>query len=132
MCQLSSWFNAFCLVRTLSNSTEATCTAVAVCLWMESREAAKRSQLLRARRLRRAAVAAAGVGAVMRPSSAAFWAPLGDRRRSPRASLPSTDVRAVHELLWSSLTNGSTVCGGRAASVALWCKRHGLLMSPVS
>ena len=102
MCQLSSWFNAFCLVRTLSNSIEATCTAIGVCLWMESRKAAQRSQLLHARRLRRAAIAAAGVGAVMRPSSAAFWAPLGDPGRTIRASWLGTASLSAHH-----------VCGAR-------------------
>ena len=84
VCQLTSWFNAYCLVRTLSNSVEATCTAIGVCLWMESLAAARHErstavQPLVAGRLRRAALVAAGVGAVMRPSSAAFWVPLGDR-----------------------------------------------------
>jgi len=113
VCQLSSCFNAFCLVRTLSNSIEATCTAIGVCLWMESRQAAMRGQLLHARRLRRAAVAAAGVGAVMRPSSAAFWAPLGDRGRSLRVSWVGTasPSRISRIVQGCSLTNGSTVCG---------------------
>ena len=99
VCQLSSWFNAYCLVRTLSNSIEATCTAAGVCLWMESRAAARRGTVhpvhpLSTRRLRRAALAAAGVGAVMRPSSAAFWLPLGDCDHVP--CKPQVSRKSTH------------------------------------
>jgi len=34
LCQLTSWFNAYCLVRTYSNSFEALCTVVGVYYWL--------------------------------------------------------------------------------------------------
>ena len=60
------------------------CTAAGACLWLESRAAAPdagagHDRQCVARRLRRAALAAAGVGVMMRPSSAAFWVPLGEQ-----------------------------------------------------
>jgi len=33
LCQLTNWFNAYCLVRTYSNSFEALCTVVGVHCW---------------------------------------------------------------------------------------------------
>ena len=37
LCQLTNWFNAYCLVRTYSNSFEALCTVVGVFYWLASR-----------------------------------------------------------------------------------------------
>ena len=36
VCQLTSWFNAYCLVRTYSNSFETVCTVVGVYYWLSS------------------------------------------------------------------------------------------------
>lgn len=36
LCQLTNWFNAYCLVRTYSNSFEAVCTVVGVFYWLAS------------------------------------------------------------------------------------------------
>lgn len=36
LCQLASWFNAYCLVRTYSNSLEALCTVLGVYYWLLS------------------------------------------------------------------------------------------------
>jgi len=33
LCQLTNWFNAYCLVRTYSNSFEALCTVTGVLCW---------------------------------------------------------------------------------------------------
>lgn len=33
LCQLTNWFNAYCLVRTYSNSFEALCTVIGVHCW---------------------------------------------------------------------------------------------------
>ena len=36
LCQLTNWFNAYCLVRTYSNSFEALCTVMGVFYWLAS------------------------------------------------------------------------------------------------
>lgn len=36
LCQLASWFNAYCLVRTYSNSFETLCTVMGVYYWLSS------------------------------------------------------------------------------------------------
>lgn len=36
LCQLTNWFNAYCLVRTYSNSLEAPCTIMGVFYWLKS------------------------------------------------------------------------------------------------
>ena len=36
LCQLASWFNAYCLVRTYSNSLETMCTIIGVYFWLKS------------------------------------------------------------------------------------------------
>ena len=36
LCQLTNWFNAYCLVRTYSNSFEALCTILGVFYWLAS------------------------------------------------------------------------------------------------
>ena len=66
VCQLASWFNAYVLVRTYSNSVEATLCALGVLAWV------------RARAERRAApqvtwLALAAACFALRPHSGVFW-----------------------------------------------------------
>ena len=77
-CQLGSWFNAYCLVRTYSNSLEAVATIWASHLWQASWAAVHPAQP-RARALRCTALAVAAAGVVIRPSSALTWVPLGEK-----------------------------------------------------
>lgn len=39
LCQMTNWFNAYCLVRTYSNSLEALCTVMGVFYWLTHRSA---------------------------------------------------------------------------------------------
>lgn len=70
LCQLASWFNAYCLVRTVSNSLEALASVAALyhlwCYRAAPGAAAAKRQL-------RIAVAAAAAGVVIRPPSLLFW-----------------------------------------------------------
>lgn len=68
--QLASWFNAYCLVRTVSSSLEALATVAALYHLRVFREAA---DAVAARRHIHIAATAAALGVVIRPSSLLFW-----------------------------------------------------------
>jgi len=70
VCQLASWFNAYCLVRTVSSALEA--TAAAAALYHLARYRAAGSDSAAGRQLS-AALLAAGSGVVVRPPSLLFW-----------------------------------------------------------
>lgn len=70
MCQVTSWFNAYCLVRTVSNSLEAL-AAVTALYHLGRYRAAPDEQT--ARRQLPVALAAAALGVVLRPPSLLFW-----------------------------------------------------------
>ena len=68
--QLASWFNAYCLVRTVSSSLEALATVAALYHLRAFREAAN---AVAAQRHVHIAAAAAALGIPMRPPSLLFW-----------------------------------------------------------
>lgn len=88
LCQLASWFNAYCLPRTYSNCLEALAAAAGAYHWLRSRGTPASSDQTSSRRGRQAAGAAAAqrrrhqrawiawaaASTVVRPSSALFWA----------------------------------------------------------
>ena len=69
-----SWFNFFCLVRTYSNSLEATLTVVALCYWPLPRAAADGKHT---RRDFRISLVFAALACVIRPTNAILWLYLG-------------------------------------------------------
>ena len=73
MCQLASWFNAYCLTRTYSNSAEAALACVGTYFWLQARGASKARSGSSAH-AQRAWLIAAGLSCVVRPPSALFWA----------------------------------------------------------
>ena len=96
LCQLASWFNAYCLPRTYSNSVEAALVAAGVYHWLRARSPREGApstaarDAARARTSQRAWLLAAAVSCVVRPPSALFWllpALLELRRRAGRARL---------------------------------------------
>lgn len=84
LCQLASWFNAYCLPRTYSNCLEALAVAAGTYHWLRCRgrgEATSRKRGRQAagspaeqRRQQRTWIAWAAASTVVRPSSALFWA----------------------------------------------------------
>jgi hypothetical protein len=68
--QLASWFNAYCLVRTVSNSLEALAAAAALYHLRSYQEAPDAAA---ARQHVSIAAAAAALGVVIRPTSLLFW-----------------------------------------------------------
>lgn len=85
VCQLASWFNAYCLVRTYSNSLEALAAAAGAFHWLAARQLMhtsasgerqldRRCQQSPARQHQRLWIACAALSAIVRPSSILFWA----------------------------------------------------------
>jgi phosphatidylinositol glycan class B len=77
VCQLASWFNAYCLVRTYSNSLEALAAAAGAFHWLAAgseRQLSHRTQGPIKRQHQRAWIACAALSIIVRPSSALFWA----------------------------------------------------------
>eukprot|EP00898_Chlorokybus_atmophyticus_P007326 jgi/Chlat1/7595/Chrsp64S07151 len=73
-CGAVSWFNFFCAVRTLSNSLEATLTAVVLALWPWPYATTASSST---RSTTKVAVLLASIAFVLRPTSAITWLMLG-------------------------------------------------------
>ena len=115
-CQLGSWFNAYCLVRTYSNSLEAVATIWASHLWQAS-WAADHPARPRARALRCTALAVAAAGVIIRPSSALTWVPLGEKVAEHAILVQitltiSTEVRSAEASCCQSMPHNTLWCAG--------------------
>jgi phosphatidylinositol glycan class B len=126
VCQLVSWFNGYCLVRTYSNCMEALLTIAGVYYWLPcqgqvsgatSASSSERSRqqgrpaggLLHRPPHQRAWLACAALSVVFRPSSALFWT-------LPAAlQLLQQQGRGLLLLLWDAATVG----GGLLAAAVL-------------
>ena len=123
VCQLASWFNGYCLVRTYSTCLEALLTTAGVYHWLlcqgrggastsSSRQQHSRQQGSPGRRLRhphqRAWLACAALSVVFRPSSALFW--------TLPAVLQLLQQQGVGRLLllWDAATVGGGLLGAAA------------------
>lgn len=122
MCQLASWFNAYCLTRTYSNCLEALCVAAGTYHWLCSRGAAAPGGSSRRRhggagdgtaatlrRHQRAWIAFAAASVVFRPASALFWA--------MPAALHLWWLRGRRQ--WQLLLDAAAVGGGILGAAAL-------------
>ncbi|KAG0553836.1 hypothetical protein KC19_12G042800 [Ceratodon purpureus] len=73
-CQLSNWFNFFCMPRTFSNCMETVLTTIALYHWWPMSKTNARVGLLTSRQL---GIISAGLACVMRPTSAIIWLYVG-------------------------------------------------------
>ncbi|KAJ3273333.1 hypothetical protein HDV01_004550 [Terramyces sp. JEL0728] len=67
-CMIFSWFNFYCLVRTYSNSLEATLTIVALYYWPNRRSSRKEFRI---------ALAVAAFACIIRPTNVLIWVYMG-------------------------------------------------------
>jgi phosphatidylinositol glycan class B len=73
-CQLSNWFNFFCMPRTFANCMETVLTTIALYHWWPISKAKPRVGLLTSRQV---GIISAGLACVMRPTSAITWLYVG-------------------------------------------------------
>jgi GPI mannosyltransferase 3 len=122
ICQLASWFNFYCSVRTVINSAEAFLAAYGAYHWLCSLEMLEASHAIRKKdvlpgKLFRAEqqrwLLAAATSAVVRPSSILFWAPVA----------LYTLLRRAPDLLSDGFLIGCTVLFAATGMDRLWYGR---------